>query len=190
MSPKPTALTKRSIRELGWGLRPVSEVLDARRGVVTGCEPNCATEECPPRKAMNLCQADLDPERFRRGFLGMSVDDREGMLDCKNGPVRECVSSEQVDEWSNYGHARFTVDPARGLVLESWFSLDEGLTSAESVQDRRNGSGPGRAIGSADRRRQVAPVGVVVVASSGRPIESADRGVMGGLGLTTQLPSA
>lgn len=133
----PIVVTKRLLRELGWGLRPMADVVDPRRGVVRASWPNSGAEvdHTPPPR--HLCGADPDLEALRRGLLQVAGHEEEGYLVCKNRPVHECAGSELVDEYSNHDHLVFVEDPVRGLVLESWIDLDEGLSSDEAKQRQR-----------------------------------------------------
>ncbi|MBZ0235729.1 MAG: hypothetical protein K8M05_25600, partial [Deltaproteobacteria bacterium] len=133
----PTQVTKRLLRELGWGLRPIADVIDPRRGVVLASWPNSGAEVDHTPSPRHLCGADLDHEGLRRGLLQVAGHEEEGYLVCKNQPVHECVGSELVDEYSNHDHLVFVEDPVRGLVLESWIDLDEGLSSDEAKLRQR-----------------------------------------------------
>lgn len=134
---RPTVLTKRLLRELAWGLRPMADVIDPRRGLVRASQPNCASEDCVTAPPRHLCGAALDLEAIRRGLVGVVANEAMGSLACTNTPRRECVGSAMIDEWSNWDHVGFVDDPARGLVLESWIDLDESLTTAESQRAQR-----------------------------------------------------
>ena len=136
-APPPTMITKRLLRELGWGLRPMTDVIDPSRGVVRASTPNSGAEvdyTPPPR---HMCGAELDLEGGRRGLLAVARNEEGGYLTCRNVPRHECVGSELVDEYSNHDHVVFVEDPVRGLVLESWIDLDESLTSVESQRTQR-----------------------------------------------------
>jgi len=134
---RPTMVTKRLLRELGWGLRPMADVIDLRRGVVRASWPNSGSEDDRTPPARHLCGADVDLEAFRRGLLGVASNEEGGYLACKNVPRHECVGSELIDEYSNHDHVVFVDDPDRGVVLESWIDLDENLTSPENQGTQR-----------------------------------------------------
>jgi hypothetical protein len=134
---RPTELTKRLVRELAWGLRPMSDVIDPRRGLVRGSWPNSGAEEDHTPAPRHLCGAALDLEAVRRELLWLADQEERGYFNCRNRPRHECTGSELVDEYSNHHHVVFVDDADRGLVLESWIDLDEGLTSDESQREQR-----------------------------------------------------
>jgi hypothetical protein len=137
IAPRPTVVTKRFFRELAWGLRPMTDVIDPRRGVVRASWPNSGAEEDHTPAPRHLCGADLDLEELRRGLLWLAAQEESGVFDCRNSPVHACGGSELVDEYSNSHDVVFVDDPDRGLVLESWIDLDTALTSAESQREQR-----------------------------------------------------
>jgi hypothetical protein len=134
---RPTKVTKRFFRELGWGLRPISDVIDPRHGLVRASWPNSGAEEDHTPAPRHLCGAAVDLEELRRGLLWLAAQEESGYFGCRNTPQHECSGSELVDEYSNHHHVVFIDDPDRGLVLESWIDLDEGLTSPESQREQR-----------------------------------------------------
>ena len=135
---KPVRLTKGLVRELVWGLRPIADVIDPRRGVVRASWPNSGAEDAYEPPPQHLCGRDLDPEKLRRELLhAVIAGETAPYFECGNTSVRECIFSALVDEYSNHHHLVFRDDAVRGLVIESWIDLDEGLSSQESRREQR-----------------------------------------------------
>jgi hypothetical protein len=134
---RPTALTKRYLRELAWGLRPMSEVIDPRRGLVRTIASDCAAEDCTPGLHRHLCGAELNLEEIRRGLLRIVANEADGSLMCQNAPIRLCVGNEAVDMWSSWDHLLFVDDPDRGLVLVSWGEMDLSMSDESQRNQRR-----------------------------------------------------